>query len=235
MGFVSQAGVSNILEVNSIQSRKTRRLDKLRQLDQPVANLYWRGRDFRGLIEKPSVAIVGSRHPSDYGIYVTEMLSRDLSRAGVTIISGLALGIDSIAHREVVNNGGHTIAVLPVGLDRIYPTRHRELADDILKCGGALISEYPDRSGPPMKYQFIARNRIIAGLADLVLVTEATERSGSLHTAYFGLNLGSDVLAVPGNINSPLSAGTNRLIQKGAVPVLSSQDVLGYLNDLKIS
>lgn len=143
------------------------------------------------------------------------------------IISGLALGIDSIAHQATLQADGRTIAVLPAGLDRIYPASHQQLAERILQQHGALVTEYSgvDR---PMKHQFIARNRLIAGLADAVLITEAAAKSGSLHTADFALQLGIDVLAVPGNITSPGSAGVNGLIKNGAIPITSTRDLLDY-------
>lgn len=208
-------------------SRSTRgKLAVLSQLAQPVNNLYYAGNNLLELLDRPCVAIVGSRHPSEYGEQVTRQLVEDLVAAGIVIVSGLALGIDSIAHRAAVDNGGQTVAVLPAGLDNIYPSRHRQLADQIIETGGALVTEYPEGSGPPLKYQFIARNRIIAALADAIVITEAARKSGSLHTADFGLELGIDILALPGNITSPTSGGTNKLIRSGATPVLSSADIL---------
>lgn len=205
------------------------RFSRINQLSQPVKELYYLGDNLFELLDKPCVAIVGSRKVSSYGRQVTESITKELVKAGVVIISGLALGIDSIAHQIAINNHGFTIAVLPSGLDRIYPASHRNLAKQILNYNGCLISEYPINSNPPMKYQFIARNRIIAALAEAILIPEAAEKSGSLHTANFALELGSDIFAVPGNINSPNSKGTNRLIQNGATPLLQSSDLLETL------
>lgn len=220
---------TKILKLRS-SAGESRALDRLAQLQQPVSKLYYKGHDeVLILLNKPTVAIVGSRHPTSYGLSVTEELVEGLVAAGVVIISGLALGIDSVAHSATLASGGQTIAVLPTGLDTVYPARHKQLAADIIATGGLLVSEYPDSNSHPMKYQFIARNRIIAALADVIVVTEAAERSGSLHTVDFGLELGSDILAVPGSIYSPMSAGTNRLIQKGAQPVLSAKDILDCL------
>jgi len=181
------------------------------------------------LLARPAVAIVGSRRVTPYGKTVTAQLASELAQAGVVIISGLALGVDSISHKAALDAGGLTIAILPTGLDNIYPAAHRHLAKQILEQGGALISEYPEGS-TVYKGNFIARNRLISGLADAVLITEAAEKSGSLHTADFALDQGKEVLAVPGNINSPTSRGTNNLIKVGATPVTSSADVLHVLN-----
>jgi DNA processing protein len=144
------------------------------------------------------------------------------------IVSGLALGVDSVAHRATVAAGGHCIAVLPGPLDNIMPSSHWQLAQSILDQGGALVSEYPDGT-EVFKTNFVARNRLVAGLADAVLITEAVEKSGSLHTARFALEQGKDVLAVPGNITSNTSIGTNNLIKAGAAPITSYVDVLHAL------
>jgi DNA processing protein len=203
-------------------------LRELKQLPQPVATLYYQG-NFEELLTRPRVAIVGSRKASPYGQAVTIQLATHLSRVGVVVISGLAIGVDSIAHQAVVEAGGQTIAVLPAGLDKLYPAHHRRLAEQIIASGGALVSEYPMGQGSPMKHQFIARNRIIAGLSRGVIITEAAARSGSLHTANFALEQGIEVFAVPGNITSATSAGTNNLIKLGAHPVTSIEDILEVL------
>ena len=202
---------------------------QLSGLPQPVKELYVQG-PLKGLLQRPTVAIVGSRKATPYGRNVTEKLAADLARAGVVIVSGLALGVDSIAHQACLDAGGQTIAVLPTGLDRIYPAQHYNLAQAIIGQGGALVSEYAPNSGAPQKYQFIARNRIIASLSNIVIITEAAEKSGSLHTAQFALEQGIDVFAVPGNITSAQSSGANRLIQSGAYPLLTVQDVLEHLH-----
>jgi len=171
------------------------------------------------------IAIVGTRKPSSYGKEVTFDLAYKLARKGVIIVSGLALGIDAIAHRAVLKAGGTTIAVLAGGLDDIHPRSHRQLAQDIVASGGALISEYPPGM-PTLPHQFLARNRIVSGLSDAVIVTEAASRSGTLSTVAHALEQNRDVFAVPGNITSPMSAGPNRLIQQGAHPMTSANDIL---------
>lgn len=205
---------------------------RLSQLHQPINCLYasCNRQQLMDLLRNPTVAIVGTRKPSAYGIRVTRKLTRELAGQGVTIISGLALGLDSIAHQTCVDHGGKTIAVLPSSIDNIYPRRHRQLARDITDSGGALVSEYTAGSTGPQKHNFIARNRIIAALANLIVIPEASKSSGSLHTANFGLELGIDVLAVPGSIYSPQSEGTNHLIQQGACAVTSTSDILDCLN-----
>lgn len=171
------------------------------------------------------IAVVGSRKVTKYGRYATQTIVSELARLGVVIISGLALGVDGLAHRAALDSDGLTAAVMPCGLDQIYPATHRALAKDILKSKGALISEY-DEGTPPLIQHFPARNRIVSGIADAILITEAAKKSGSLITANFALEQGKTVMAVPGNINSPMSAGTNNLIKTGAFPVTSAQDVL---------
>ena len=190
--------------------------------------LYVLGDNFGDLMTRPCLAVVGSRRASPYGRRVTDSLVSDLSRQGMVIVSGLAYGIDSIAHASTLAAGGKTIAVLPGGLDNIYPVSHQKLAEQILKSGGALVSEYPPGTSAH-KHHFVARNRIISGLSSAVLITEAAEKSGSLHTANFALEQGRDVMAVPGSIYNHLSAGTNRLIRTGATPITCAQDVLEVL------
>lgn len=170
------------------------------------------------------LAVVGSRKPTAYGRQVVNQLIAGLRGTNTTIISGLALGIDSLAHRAALDNNLPTIAVLPSGLDKIYPASHRHLAQEIT-AKGTLISEYPAGT-TAAKYHFPARNRIIAALAQAVLVVEAAERSGSLITAEHALDIGVGVLAVPGPVTSPLSAGTNHLIQIGAGMINSVDDLL---------
>lgn len=202
--------------------------EKLSSLSSPPEKLNIAG-DLEKLLEMPTIGIVGSRKVSSYGRGVTENLAGTLARAGIGIISGLALGVDSIAHISALNSGGKTIAVLPSGIKNIYPSSHRELAKKIIKTGGALVSEYED-SFRPRRESFIQRNRIIAGLADVLLVTEAAEKSGSLYTANFALEMGKTVFAVPGNINSPTSRGTNNLIKTGAIMVTDEQDIFAAMN-----
>ncbi len=196
----------------------------------PPAQLYVQGPALSAFTKMPCVAIVGSRSVSAYGRQVTLRLARELAEQGIVVISGLALGVDALAHQAALAVGGATMAVLPGSLDKVYPATNRRLAADILAQGGALLSEYG--SGDPFHFKtnFIARNRIVAGLADALLITEAAEKSGTLHTARFALEQGTDVLAVPGNITSPGSIGTNNLIKSGATPVTSVRDVLHALH-----
>jgi DNA processing protein len=173
----------------------------------------------------PSVAIVGTRKPTAYGKEVTHRLAYDLAKKGVVIISGLALGVDGLAHRAALEAGGTTIAILANGLPRIYPSAHRGLAEDIVAHGGAIISEYePETSA--RGFQFLERNRLVSGLSDAIIITEAAARSGTLNTAAHALEQGRDVFVVPGNITSPLSAGCNSLLKQGAMPITSADDVL---------
>ena len=216
------------MHISRVHTEGHSKLNTLSALPQPVNNLYYRG-DLLQNIAMPCVAFVGSRKATMYGKAVTTKLVQELVRVGVCIVSGLAIGIDSIAHQAALDAGGKTIAVLPSGLDYIYPARHAHLAELIVTSGGALVSEYPTGQGAPMKHQFIARNRIIAGLSQGVVITEAATKSGSLHTAQFALELGLDVFAVPGNITSNASAGTNNLVKTGAHPVTEAQDILDHL------
>jgi DNA processing protein len=174
-----------------------------------------------------AVAIVGSRHGTSYGRRLAERLAADLARAGWTIISGLARGIDGCAHRGALQAGGRTVAVLAGGLSRIYPPEHKELAEQIA-ASGALLTESPMRM-EPMAGMFPARNRIISGLARAVVIVEAGARSGALITASHAGEQGRSVLAVPGPVDSQASAGTNALIRKGAVLCRSADDVLEEL------
>lgn len=173
----------------------------------------------------PCVAIVGSRRPSPYGEEVTHRFATALAKRGVIIISGLAFGVDAIAHQACIDAGGTTIAVLPGGLHDTYPRTHAALARRIIESGGALLSEHSP-GVEPHKYHFLARNRLVSGLADAVLVTEATDRSGTFSTVAHALTQNKEVFAVPGPITSLLSAGTNRILQEGAHVALTPDDIL---------
>lgn len=201
--------------------------EELRQLHDPPKSLSILG-DAKLLHKHPRVGIVGARKFTPYGKEVTTTIATAMARAGVTVVSGLALGVDSIAHKACLDAGGQTIAVLPSGIGNIYPANHTLLARSIVEKNGLLISEYPT-DFKPFKHSFIERNRIIAALSDVLIITEAAIASGSLHTAYFALDLGIPILAVPGNITSPYSAGTNHLIRTGAQPLLEPEDVLDLL------
>jgi DNA processing protein len=200
----------------------------LRDIAGPPLTLFYKGADPSGWLDRPRVAIVGSRAVTPYGKQVTARLAGELAEQGIVIISGLALGIDGIAHQACLEAGGTTVAVLAGGVDKLYPATHASLGNRILEQGGTIMSEYPEGT-PHHKAYFISRNRIVAGLADALLITEAAERSGTLHTARFALEQGREVLAVPGNITSLASAGTNNLIKTGATPVTSVDDVLYVL------
>lgn len=207
--------------------------EKLRTIQEPPKGLYSLG-DLRAALDGPTLAVVGTRKVTPYGRQITEKLVREVASQGMTVISGLALGIDGIAHQAALTEKAKTVAVMPCGLDKIYPSSHRQLAEDILRSGGVLISEYP--SGvEPFPTNFVARNRIVAGLADAVLITEAALKSGTLHTANFALEQGKTVMAVPGNITSDQSAGTNNLIKAGAVPVAELRDILSAMNLEQVS
>ncbi len=172
----------------------------------------------------PIVAIIGTRKPSNYGREVTHTLAFELAKNGVVIVSGLAAGIDTIAHTAALEAKGITIAIVAQGLHTVYPASNKGLADRIVKQG-AMISEYKDGEAA-MKHHFLARNRLVSGLADAVIVTEAAHRSGTFSTVAHALEQNKEVFAVPGPINSLLSAGPNRLLQGGARVVLSAEDVL---------
>lgn len=178
--------------------------------------------------EGPRAAIVGSRRPSPYGEAVAEQLGADLARAGVIVISGLALGIDAAAHRGALLSGGVTVAVMGTGVDIVYPAAHGRLAEEILAAGGALVSQFPDGT-TPRRHNFPARNWTIAALSDVVVVVEAGAGSGALITADAALDLHKEVMAVPGSVFSPLSVGTHGLIRDGAGLAQNARDVLAAL------
>lgn len=201
---------------------------KLQRLADRPGQVYFQGNNVNDLLAQPCVAVVGSRKVSAYGKAVTYDIVHALAKSRIVIISGLALGVDSIAHQAALDAGGITIAVLPGSLERIYPAAHRQLAARICREGGALMTEYAPGT-PVYPSNFIARNRIVSACSDVVLITEAAARSGTLSTARFALEQGKDVLAIPGNITSPTSAGTNTLIQAGAALATSHTDVLRAL------
>ncbi len=177
----------------------------------------------------PRVGIIGARKYTSYGNEVTVKFATALAREGVAVVSGLAIGIDGLAHRACLEAGGKTIAVLPSGLKSIYPARHHQLAGQIIEKNGLLISEYEHLHRPKL-YTFLERNRIIAALSDILIITEAAADSGSLNTASYALEMGIPIMAIPGNITSPNSAGTNSLIRAGAHPLLEPEDVLSLLD-----
>ena len=176
----------------------------------------------------PRVAIVGSRRPSPYGEAVAEQLAADLARAGVIVVSGLALGCDAAAHRGALVGGGITVAVMGTGIDIVYPAAHARLAEEIVAAGGALVSQFPNGTAP-RRHNFPARNLTMAALSEVVVVVEAVQGSGALITAEAALDLHKEVMAVPGSIFSPLSVGTHALIRDGAGLVQNARDVLAVL------
>lgn len=202
--------------------------DTVRQIPSPPKQLFCRGASLRELLRRPRLAIVGSRAITPYGRQVTTELANELAGQGVIVVSGLAIGVDAVAHRAALDAGGQAIAVLPGPVESIYPRSNNQLGEEIVAKGGALVSEYA-AGEPAYKQNFIARNRLVVGLAQALLITEAAEKSGSLHTARFALEQGKDVLVVPGSIKSPASVGTNNLLKSGATPVTSYHDVLHVL------
>ena len=199
----------------------------LASIHDPPPGLFVRGDGDLELLARPSVAVVGARACSGYGAGVARALGRELAAAGLVVVSGLARGIDAEAHRGALDSGGFTVAVLGCGIDRDYPAAHRELARRICERG-LVVAEYAP-GVEPAPWRFPARNRIIAGLCEATIVVEARERSGSLITADLALEEGREVFAVPGEITSGLSRGSNALLRLGATPLTAAGDVLEAL------
>lgn len=211
------------MKISKISTDSHDYLAPLVNIPKPPQMIYWRGE--LPTDRTPTVAIVGSRKPTAYGREVASKLSSELARKGIVIVSGLALGIDAIAHASAVEAGGQTIAVLPNSVDQIYPRTNRDLAEQIINSNGAVLSEYQ----PPTEFaswNLLARNRIVSGMSDAVIIIEAASRSGTLATATHALEQGKTIFAVPGNITSPLSVGCNKLIKQGAIPLTAVDDVL---------
>lgn len=198
----------------------------LTEIDQPPPVLYLRGEILPE--DSWSVAIVGTRAVTPYGRQITEELASALAHNGVTVVSGLARGVDAVAHSAALKAGGRTLAVLGSGVDKLYPPEHRAMAEQIM-ARGAVLSDYAPGT-PPDSANFPPRNRIISGLSMAVVVVEAGDTSGALITAEFAVEQGRDVFAVPGNVYAPQSRGPNRLLQRGAKALLSPQDVLEALD-----
>lgn len=201
------------MKINTISSSTPVFPERLRHIPNAPKELFYRG-------ELPdesrkTVTIIGTRKPTRYGTEVTLELARKLAERGVVIVSGLALGVDALAHQGALKGRGTTLAVLAGGVDKPSPFTNAQLAEDILTHGGAIISEYPPGM-PPSKGQFLMRNRIVSGLADAIIVTEASLRSGTSNTVAHALEQGREVYAVPGPITSPMSAGCNHTIAQGA-------------------
>jgi DNA processing protein len=212
------------MSVRSIRRGRTEYPPLLRAIPDPPPTLWLRGEEPTELLARPAVAIVGARACSSYGRSVARSLGRELAAAGLVIVSGMARGIDGEAHRGALDVGGITVAVLGCGIDRDYPAAHRDLAGRIVEKG-LIVSEY-EPGIEPAPWRFPARNRIIAGLCAATVVVEARERSGALITADFALEDGREVMVVPGEITSAVSAGSNALLRLGATPVTATADVL---------
>ena len=220
-------------EINLISIRDADYPSLLKEIYDAPPLLYYRG-EIRQ--EELALAVVGTRKFTHYGEQVAAKIVEGLVRNNITVVSGLALGIDAIAHQTALNNRGRTIAVLGTGLDKksLYPTANRYLAQKIVENGGAVLTEFP-LGTPPLRHNFPQRNRIISGLTLGTLVIEAGEKSGALITARAALDQNREVFAVPGNIYSPVSVGPNRLIKQGAKPIASAEEILEALDLVKIT
>ena len=220
--------ITKVMEINRIRPDEHNFTQRLASIANPPKSLC-----FMGTLPTsgaPVVAIVGSRKPSAYGREVTEQLAGDLAKAGCIIVSGLALGIDGIAQKAALEAGGTVIGVIPNELPDISPQTNYKLAMNIIKNGGAILSEWKKGDGKVVnRWSFLERNRLVSGLADAVIITEAAERSGTLNTAAHALSQGRDVFAVPGNITSPLSAGCNALLKQGALVATTATDILNVI------
>ena len=232
-------------KINQISPQEHKFTEVLEGIALKPKTLYFRGKLPENMVK--TVAIVGSRHNTPYGKEVAYSLAYKLAKRGVVIVSGLAYGIDSVGHQGRLDAGGITVAVLGNPIDHIHPSKHTKLAHEIIEKGGAIISEYPPTTSKneyfaPGEYlsesgqrqveyktSFLYRNRLIAGLSDVVVIVEAAEKSGSLNTATHAIEQGKTVFAVPGNITNPYSQGCNKLIKQGALPYTSPDDVLQEL------
>jgi DNA processing protein len=199
----------------------------LREIFAPPPVLFVKGD--RSVFSRHGLAVVGTRMPTAYGRTVTAAITAQLVERGLVIVSGLARGVDTVAHRTAIERGGRTVAVLGCGLDRIYPAENKELAETICGSGGAIVSEFP-MGTPPEPFNFPRRNRIISGLSAGILLVEGGEKSGGLITAHYALQQGRDVFAVPGPITSPQSAGPFNLIKEGAIPARSGYEIADALS-----
>ena len=221
------------MEINRITPDEHIFFQRLAHIANPPKSLCYMGK--LPETNAPVVSIVGSRKPSAYGKEVTERLATDLAKAGCVIVSGLALGVDCIAQKAAIEAGGTVVAVVPNELPDISPRTNYQLAMDIIKQGGAVISEWMKGDNKIVnRWSFLERNRLVSGLADGIIITEAAERSGTLNTASHALNQGRDLFVVPGNITSPLSAGCNTLLKQGAYLVTDADDVLSIIAPEKL-
>ncbi len=219
-------------DIKLLTSEEDEYPEKLLKLDDYPFFLFYKGNV--SLLKSAAVGIVGTRAPSTYGKIITEKFSRELTQSGLAIVSGLAYGVDSISHRTCLESKGKTIAVLGGGFDKIYPSEHTSLAKEIAEKG-LLITEYPPKN-IPTKYSFPQRNRIVAGLSDALLITEAGAKSGTMITLDFALDNGICVYCVPGNITSSKSEGTNQQIYRGHAQIaLSAKDIIDDLGGETLS
>ena len=201
--------------------------ESLKHVDEPPYVIFYKGN--LELLKGNLVAVIGSRKCSNYGAYVAKTMAKEISENNITVVSGLASGIDSIAQKSAVNNIGKTIGVLGCGINVIYPKNNKILYEEILKNDGLIISEFlPDT--PPMAYNFPRRNRIISGISDKLILIEATVKSGSLITVNYSLSLGKDIMVVPGPVFNGNSEGCNKLIRDGAKPFTEMQDLYDFLS-----
>lgn len=217
--------IENQIQILKIEDEKYPKL--LKQIYDPPKQLYVLGN--AEILNMPSIAIVGCRNATEYGRKAAEYFAYTLANENINIVSGLAKGIDAFSHIGALNANGKTVAVVASGVDIVYPKENENLAKQIIESGGAIISEYPLGTKPKKEY-FPARNRIISGISNGVLVVEAREKSGSLITADFAMEQGREVFAVPGSINLINSVGTNKLIKDGAIPACNYEDIIQSLN-----
>ena len=218
------------MKINKVSPDSSNYLKELANIDNKPQALYYLGEIPKQ--RQPTIAIVGTRKPTSYGVEVTSRLASELTKRGFIIVSGLALGTDALAHRACLDAGGTTIAIIPSQLPNIYPRSNSALARRIVEKGGAVLSEHSVDDTEPYilgRWSFLERNRLVSGVADAVLITEASKRSGTLNTAAHALAQGKDVFVVPGNITSPQSAGCNALIKQGATPVTCAEDIISVV------
>ena len=223
------------VKINQIIPQEHIFTEELTAIALKPKTLYFRGKmpqnmSKNGKQGRPkTVAIVGSRHNTKYGEEIAYKLAYELGKRGVVVVSGLAFGIDTIAHRGCLDAGGITVAILGTAINNIYPKSHEPVARKIIAQNGVIISEYAPDTRPFPKTSFLERNRLISGLSDIVVVVEAAEQSGSLNTATHAIDQGKTVFAVPGNITNPYSQGCNKLIKQGAIPYTEPDDILREL------
>ena len=215
------------MKINQIRPLESEFTEVLESIALKPKMLYFIGNLPENMVKR--VGIVGARKCTPYGEKVAYEAAYQLAKAGVVIVSGLAYGVDSVASRAALDAGGKTVAVLGTPIDRIYPREHLRLAEEIVAKGGAIISEYEPGSNLDYKVSFLCRNRLIAGLSDMVLITEAAEKSGTLNTAAHTLDQGKELFVVPGDIDRITSVGCNRLIAQGAHPYLGPEDIIEVL------